>query len=282
MNTELALTESWNICEKLAKSTIIPEAFRMRPENCYIALDIAQRSGVSPMVVMQNLHIIEGKPSWSSQYITATINASGRFDHLKFKTVTSEVEEEINYNEYKWVDKTRTAIPKSIKVKNVSVFAYTREKSSGEILEGPAVSIKMAIQEGWYFKNGSKWQTMTQIMLQYRAASFFGKMFCPELLMGLGSSDEVIETAGEKEINIPATTNTRTENVKAILESVVGDLEISVSLIDQFEMDAGKAGSLEELEEISSKYKGQFKGEEAKKAKEIYKRVGEKFETQTE
>lgn len=50
--------------------------------------------------------------------------------------------------------------------------------------------MEMAVKEGWYGKNGSKWQTMLKQMLRHRAASFFGRVYAPELLMGLRSSEE--------------------------------------------------------------------------------------------
>ena len=49
----------------------------------------------------------------------------------------------------------------------------------------------MAIQEGWYFKKGSKWQTMPQQMAMYRAAAFFGRVYAPEVTMGIYTKDEV-------------------------------------------------------------------------------------------
>lgn len=53
----------------------------------------------------------------------------------------------------------------------------------------------MAKAEGWISKNGSKWRTMPQVMLRYRAASFFSRMNCPELSNGLYTTEEAIEIA---------------------------------------------------------------------------------------
>jgi hypothetical protein len=51
----------------------------------------------------------------------------------------------------------------------------------------------MANAEGWTSKNGSKWKTMPEVMLRYRAASFFARMNCPEISMGIYTSDEIID-----------------------------------------------------------------------------------------
>jgi len=52
----------------------------------------------------------------------------------------------------------------------------------------------MAVAEGWFGKAGSKWQTMPEVMLRYRAASFFGKLYAPELLMGIQTAEEIHDT----------------------------------------------------------------------------------------
>jgi hypothetical protein len=49
----------------------------------------------------------------------------------------------------------------------------------------------MAKAEGWYGKSGSKWQTMPELMLAYRASAFFTRIHAPQLLMGLQTREEV-------------------------------------------------------------------------------------------
>lgn len=41
------------------------------------------------------------------------------------------------------------------------------------------------------WENGSKWKTMPQLMLRYRAASFFSSLNCPELTMGIYTKEEI-------------------------------------------------------------------------------------------
>jgi hypothetical protein len=75
---------------------------------------------------------------------------------------------------------------------DLSCFAYATSKD-GTLCKGPVVTMEMAKAEGWIDKNGSKWKTMPEVMIRYRAASFFGKQYCPEILMGLQSTEEVID-----------------------------------------------------------------------------------------
>ena len=151
----------------LASSDLVPDAFRGNVANCLIALEISTRLGMAPLMVMQNLHIIHGRPSWSSQFIIAAINSSRRFTTLKFE-----------------FNKERS-----------SCTAYATERATGEVIRGATVTLEMASVEGWSTKKGSKWTTMPELMLQYRAAAFFGRVYCPEILNGLYSEQEVMDIA---------------------------------------------------------------------------------------
>lgn len=164
-----------------ANSMLAPQAFQGNIANCVIALDIAARTGSSPLAVMQNLNIIHGKPSWSSQYIIASLLACGRFTPLRYEM--------------------KDAGPidlKGVKTNNKICVAYAWEKTipiSGQTrenrLESPEITCAMAIQEGWWSKNGSKWPVMTDLMLRYRAATLFGRMYAPDILMGMQAQEEV-------------------------------------------------------------------------------------------
>ena len=84
--------------------------------------------------------------------------------------------------------------------------------ATGQKLVGTDVTIKMAKAEKWYDKDGSKWKTMPQQMLAYRAAAFFIRTCAPEISMGLPTSDE-LEDIGP--VNV-----TDTGSVKDVVEKV--------------------------------------------------------------
>ena len=192
----------------LSSSTLVPVAYRQTIEkldrygnvkesrenpnalaNAVVALNMAQRMGADPLMVMQNLYIVEGRPSWSSQWIIAAINGCGRFSPLRFR-IESRGEREIDYKSTYWDNNQRHTKVEKVKINDKVCVAWAIEKETGEVIESPAVSIEMAVLEGWYTKNGSKWQTMDEVMLRYRTASFFGKLYAPELLMGLQTVEE--------------------------------------------------------------------------------------------
>lgn len=149
-----------------SKSTIVPKEYQGNSSNCFIAIQMAKRMNADPFQVMQSLNIIQGRPAWSSQFIISAINTCGRF-----KTP-------LNYR-----------ITGSWKDHNLTCIAYATSKD-GTLCESIPVNWEMANSEGWIAKNGSKWKTMPELMIRYRAASFFGKQFCPEILMGLQSVEE--------------------------------------------------------------------------------------------
>lgn len=154
------------MAKALASSTIVPQAFQKNEANCLIAIEQAQRLRVSPMMVMQNLHVIQGRPSWSSKFLIAAINNSGKFDM------------ELQFEETQDKDG-----------KPFSCTAWTTK--NGRKVNGMTVDMDIAKEEGWLSKNGSKWKTMPQLMLRYRAASFFSSLNCPELTMGLYTREEM-------------------------------------------------------------------------------------------
>ena len=155
-------------------SSLVPQQFQGEQNfgNAIIALEMAQRMNASPLMVMQNLYIVYGNPGWSSKFLIATFNQCGRFEAIKYKETGK-----------KGTD-------------SQGIIAYTREKGSDEIIQGPEVTILIAKQEGWYDKKGSKWKTMPDQMLRYRAAAWLIRTTAPEISMGLQTTDEIIDVEG--------------------------------------------------------------------------------------
>lgn len=151
------------VAKNLAMSDMIPSAYQKRPENCMIAIDIANRMGVSPMAVMQQLYIVRGKPTWSGQACLGLIKTA----YKKFRVV---------YSGKEGTDERACHIEVT--------------DSDGQVLSGSKVSIQMAKQEGWYGKSDSKWRTMPEQMLAYRAGAFFCRIYLPNQMMGFAVEGE--------------------------------------------------------------------------------------------
>lgn len=163
--------------------------------NCMIAIEIAMRIGASPLMVMQNMVPIYGKPSWSSKFLIATVNSCGRFEPLQYRFTNKGMLGMVDYTDYVWDARSnrKQAVSKQFDgkaIQDIECVAYTTKKGSKEILESSPVSIRLAIQEGWFTKSGSKWQTMPKQMLMYRAASWWTSVYAPDLSMGMRTIEE--------------------------------------------------------------------------------------------
>ena len=158
----------------LASSTLIPKEFQGNMSNCAIGLNIAKRLGADPFMVLQNIDVIHGRPSFRATFLIAMVNASGRFSPIKFKL------------EGDGADRT--------------CYAYATDKASGETVEGPVVSMAMAKAEGWSTKSGSKWLTMPELMLRYRSAAFFARLYAPDITLGMQTAEEVEDAPPERNV----------------------------------------------------------------------------------
>lgn len=158
----------------LAKSTIVPVMYQNRPENVFIALDMSSRMGIAPMLLMNNLYIIQGKPSLAGQFISALVRSTPMFRDVTLHYVGNP------------------------KLDDWGAYVTAVRDTTGQVIKGATVTIATAKKEGWYTKAGSKWQTMPELMLGYRAYTWFARQHSPELLNGLQSSDEIEDIERDK------------------------------------------------------------------------------------
>ena len=166
--------EAMRMAKVLASAPMVPQNYKGQPGNCLIALDMAQRMNMPPLMIMQNLYIVNGNPGWSGQACIALVNNHGRFTDLKFDEKMTEDGD-------------------------FACTAYATEKKTGEVVRGTTITRQMAKDCGWLDKNGSYWKKMPAQMARYRAAAFFARAYCPEALMGLYTSDDIhgYEQGGE-------------------------------------------------------------------------------------
>lgn len=163
----------FDIGKMFASSSLVPQNYQGKPMDCTIALDMANRMGVSPMMVMQNLYVVKGKPVWSGQACMSMIKAAPGFRNVR-PVYTGE------RNTDAW-----------------GCYISAEYTDTGETVRGVEVTIAMAKAEGWYSKKDkygnetSKWQTMPELMLAYRAAAFFARVHIPNSLMGVYVEGEV-------------------------------------------------------------------------------------------
>ena len=175
--TELATNSVWEnkdafnqilrAADMLSKTSIIPQSYQNKPRDCFVAIEMANRMGVSPMVVMQNMYVVKGKPSWAGQACTMLINSCGKFKDVKH-IYTGEKGKP-----------------------NRGCYVTATRISDGSQVDGVEVTMQMAQSEGW--TSNSKWRNMPELMLAYRASAFFARVYCPEAMMGVQTAEEVYD-----------------------------------------------------------------------------------------
>lgn len=162
------MRKAYSMAEKLAVSTIVPKDYQNNPANCMIAMDMAMRLDMNPLMVMQGLYVVHGRPSWSGQFAIAIVNGSRRYNApLKFNMQGHG--------------------------DTLSCYAYTFDQEGDEV-RGATVTMTMVKAEGWHLDKGtmkSKWNTMPEQMMMYRSASMFARGHCPDLLFGMRVEGEV-------------------------------------------------------------------------------------------
>ena len=149
----------------LSASQITPQAYRGNLADCVVAIDVSNRMGLSPIVVMQNSQIVRGNFSWKGTACKAMIDSCGKYVKTRYVEVGKRGEDSWGY------------------------YLEATDKD-GEIVKGVTVDMAMAKREGWYGKNDSKWQTMPELMLKYRCAAFFMRTECASVAMGFLTSEE--------------------------------------------------------------------------------------------
>lgn len=153
--------------QMLSQTSIIPQNYQGKPQDCFLAIEMANRMGVSPIVVMQNMYVVKGKPSWAGQACTMLINSCGKFKDVKH-IYTGE-----------------KGTP------NRGCYVTATRISDGSTVNGVEVTMQMAQAEGW--TSNSKWRNLPELMLAYRASAFFARVYCPEAMMGVQTTEEVYD-----------------------------------------------------------------------------------------
>ena len=155
------------VANMLSQTSIIPQSYQNKPQDCFVAIEMANRMGVSPMVVMQNMYVVKGKPSWAGQACTMLINSCGKFKDVQH-IYTGEKGKP-----------------------NRGCYVTATRISDGSQVDGVEVTMQMAQAEGW--TSNSKWRNMPELMLAYRASAFFARVYCPEAMMGVQTAEEVYD-----------------------------------------------------------------------------------------
>lgn len=167
-----ALNDYFTMAKVLSQSTMVPQSYQGNPSNCLIALEQAARMNCSPLMVMQQLYVVKGKPSWSGQACSMIVNGCGLFDSVKLNYVGERGKDS-------W-----------------GAYVSAIRKEDGAEVVGTTVDMTMAKAEGW--TSNAKWKSMPEQMLGYRAYAFFARLHCPNALSGFHTEGEIEDIDNKK------------------------------------------------------------------------------------
>jgi len=173
-----SIDEAWRFAQALSSSQFVPATYQGKPNDCLIAIDMAQRLNVAPLMLLQNTYVVQGKPGMEAKLVIALVNASNLF--------TDPLDYEVEGDD-----------PKK---KDYRVRAFASRAKTGKVIYGPWITWDIVSAEGWDNKNGSKWKTIPSLMFVYRAAAWFSRQHCPEVTMGMMTTDELHDIEPRKEV----------------------------------------------------------------------------------
>lgn len=161
----------------LAASNLVPQQYKGNIGDCLIGLNMAARMQADPLMVLQNLVIVHGTPTFEAKFAIACFNATGKYTAIRYTEIGKQGSD------------------------SYGMYAYAIDKSTGDVLKGPEITIGLAKAEGWYNQN-PKWRNVPQLMLRYRAASWFIRTTDPGVMLGFQTTDEVEDVKYEEVPNL--------------------------------------------------------------------------------
>jgi hypothetical protein len=164
------LREALGMARRFAASTLVPKHLQGREDDCFIALVMADQLGENPLMVMQNIVIVSGTAGWKATFVIARANRLGPFTGpIEFRTEG--------------------------KGPTLSVTAYATVKVTGRTVEK---RVDMAMAEAAKWTSNPKYKEIPEQMLSYRAACFLVRLYCPEVLLGMQSEDELVDVRASR------------------------------------------------------------------------------------
>lgn len=154
------------LADTLARSDLLPAHFAKKPQNCLIALALAQSLNINPIMALQQVSVISGKPCLQSTLMISLLKQSGKIrGPLRFIVSGDDGQP------------------------NRGCRAVAIDSETGEEIEGENITLALAQREGW--TRNAKYKSMPDTMLKWRAAAFFIRTYYPEVVLGLHTAEEM-------------------------------------------------------------------------------------------
>lgn len=163
------LTEAIQFSDMLSSSSMVPKAYQGKPQDILVCVQWGYEMGLAPMQALQNIAVINGKPSVYGDAMMALVQAS---------PVCEDVEE--------YFENEGTPNP-------VAVCIAKRKNRKPVIAK---FSVEDAKRAGLWGKQGP-WSAYPKRMMQMRARGFALRDAFPDVLKGLISAEEAADYPDE-------------------------------------------------------------------------------------
>lgn len=150
------------VAHTLAMSSLVPDAYRGRPNDCFVAINMGAELGMEPFQAIQSIAVIDGKPCLYGDGLIGVVRASSKCEWI---------EEEVSSD-----GKTATC--------------RTQRKGDRNPIER-SYSMSDAMLAG--IDSKPNWRKHPKRMLQMRARAYCLRDAYPDLLKGLGMVEELVD-----------------------------------------------------------------------------------------
>ena len=158
-----ALDHRYRLAKAFSMSGMVPPHFAGKPEACLVAMLYAEQLGEHPMLLFQEMSVINGRPNTSARFAISRANKSGLLQ-----------------GPISWKSKGQGDA--------LEVTASATLRDTGEVIS-TTVTMREAAADGW--TRNSKYKSIPEQMLRWRAATRLINLYLPEVLFGLGVREEV-------------------------------------------------------------------------------------------
>ena len=178
-----SLTEQKDYARALATASTLPKQYRERPGDILLAMAYADSLNLPVAQVFVGIHVIEGKPSMSSELMNALIRRAGHRTRIEQSAPGP------------WLDAwasftiTRTDDPEP----------YTEVFSMRDALQAKLLTITDDVIRSRTERGApTPWENYPRAMLKARAISAAARAHCADVLAGVGYTPEEIAPLSER------------------------------------------------------------------------------------
>lgn len=179
------MDELWRFATAVAKSGLAPKGIE-HPEAIFVALEMGLEVGLPPMAALQNIAVINGRPSIWGDAQLAVVRGTGDLEEFA-----------------EWYEAKGTKLPRNPATFSDDTSAVCRVKRRGFEAVEVGFSVAEAKTANLWGKSGP-WSQYPARMLKFRARSFALRDTFGDALKGLRAAEEVQDDPQELNVTPPS------------------------------------------------------------------------------